>query len=104
MVVRVIVSPLRETVCTYVPARARLISSLSSSKVPLRWPASFLIKRGHFLTLGSFLCWAGFVVAGWAVVCEGLAWVVLFFLLLFRATVAPLGAGAGCKGFRGRVS
>ena len=31
IVVSVIVSPLRETVCTYVPARAGLISFLSSS-------------------------------------------------------------------------
>ena len=42
-------------------------------------------------------------MAGWAVACESLAWVMLVFLFLFQATVAQLGAGAGCKGFRGRV-
>ena len=96
IVVSVIVFPLRETVCTYVPARARLISSLSSSSVPGRAPGSFLTKSRRSRAVGPFLCGAGFAVSGLAAGGAGFVGIVFVLLFLFLATVAQVGVGVGC--------
>ena len=96
IVVSVIVSPLRETVCTYVPARARLISSLSSSSLPGRAPGCFLMKSRRSRAVGPFFCGAGFAVSGLAAGGAGFVGMAFVFLSLFLATVAQVGVGVGC--------
>jgi len=99
MVVRVTILPRRETVCPYVAARPRLMSSLRSRVVVGSGSPSHLRTRRCSLAVRPFYSRGLLLVLGFAGACIALVARVSFSLLPFLATVAHnLGCAAVGRG------